>query len=310
MAIKNNDVLISQLDRINARLQIQLKTLNHKSIGLGGPTPVVWWWPQGLIDTAYQILDSQPSPTPQAVKESALNVHQSIQDLGVAVLTLQDQVDIGEADRIGQAISPQLIRLRKSTLPAEVDLADETSQAIISSIHPAPEKLPNEVDRAVDKSIHPAPEKLPNEVDRADETSIQESNGAMANEEAILLSKYGRLKSRLQSQLSALNLLLESRGVPTVEWTVRIKYACALIKSANKTVGNVKYPLSHAVELIIQTIDEMVQDLDHARLSLQNIINIGDANRAGDQIISQLTQLKNSIPADTDQTDLRGLFND
>ncbi|MCP4268511.1 MAG: hypothetical protein GY777_23520, partial [Candidatus Brocadiaceae bacterium] len=130
----------------------------------------------------------------------------------------------------------------------------------------------------------------------------------MAEEGATLLAQYGQLNSRMQSYLTALNQILETRGTPTSTWTVKINHTRDLIESANVTLRGIRYPCPPAMETVIATMYQHIMDLDVALLSVQNIINIGDANRAGDQIISQLTQLKNDIPADTDRTDLSGLF--
>ncbi|MCP4274153.1 MAG: hypothetical protein GY781_19700, partial [Gammaproteobacteria bacterium] len=96
----------------------------------------------------------------------------------------------------------------------------------------------------------------------------------MAVDEAALLAQYGGLKSRMQSHLTALNQILETRGTPTITWTVKMNHTRALIESANVTLGGVRYPTPPAVETIIQEIYEGVQDLDIALLSVQNIINV------------------------------------
>ena len=64
------------------------------------------------------------------------------------------------------------------------------------------------------------------------------------------------------------------------------------------------------MEELTQTIYQCLQDLDAAIMCLQNLINIGDSHRAGDNIISQLSRLRNSILDQVDYSDSRGLFSD
>ncbi|MCP4985124.1 MAG: hypothetical protein GY928_03350, partial [Colwellia sp.] len=129
----------------------------------------------------------------------------------------------------------------------------------------------------------------------------------MAEEEATLLAQYGQLNSRMQSYLTALNQILETRGTPTITWTVKMNHTRDLIESANEILRGVRYPPPAAVETVIATMYQHIEDLDIALLSVQNIINVSDAARAGDQIISELTQLESTIP-DTESADQRGLF--
>ncbi len=126
-----------------------------------------------------------------------------------------------------------------------------------------------------------------------------------------LLSKLGRCDAKLQRQIGTFRQLLqacEQSGSVPVAWTVKITNAQTLIDQTYQTLDEIPYPTPASLEEISQTINSSINDLDAATMDLQNRINILDANRVADYTISSLIRLKNSLPAQVDNTDAKGFF--